>query len=255
MMPICRWPSVMLPGPSVWQWWVSTPVLGERRSSPNTWLTFSTTRHRENTSRWDYDYPRAGQYTDIISWYEIIFCLRFVWFDVILLRRGICVVLWLHYSSGDVIFSTYQTVLLVLILAFIQVIIISTLQMINKNLIMLIFRLWLSLLYQGEISLPYFTGVVKDTQHLTHITHKRKYVKKRYIQQHSVKILDTKPRLQSTLWPLQRGLLFRAAMAAGIRLFPKRALVLLSALCFHPQGSGFILRVAIVIPTTTHTSN
>lgn len=52
MMLICRWLLVMLRGPLVWPWWVFTPVLGEKRSSPSTWLTFSTTRHRENISRW-----------------------------------------------------------------------------------------------------------------------------------------------------------------------------------------------------------
>lgn len=51
-MPTCRWPLVTPRGPLVWPWWVSTLVLGEKRSSPNTWLTFSTTRRRENTSRW-----------------------------------------------------------------------------------------------------------------------------------------------------------------------------------------------------------
>lgn len=52
MTPICRWPSVMLPGPLVWRWWVSTPVLGERRSSPSTWPMSLTMRRRENISRW-----------------------------------------------------------------------------------------------------------------------------------------------------------------------------------------------------------
>ena len=52
-MHICRWLLEMLPGLLVWPWWVSMPVLGEKRSSPNMWPTFSMMRHRENTFRWD----------------------------------------------------------------------------------------------------------------------------------------------------------------------------------------------------------
>lgn len=36
----------------------------------------------------------------------------------------------------------------------------------------------------------------------------------------------------------QRGLLFKAAIAAGIRLFPRRALLNLRVLYLRPEGSG-----------------
>ena len=38
----------------------------------------------------------------------------------------------------------------------------------------------------------------------------------------------------------QRGLLFRAAIAAGIRLFPRRALLNVVVLYLRPEGRGMM---------------